>query len=288
MPTLDELPLHAYLFATILGLLATSFLAFFFFPSFLVSARLSKVIKKIEALDGKPNGKLDDLFHKTGVLEHLWREYSDTLHKQTELDPRTGQQRVVRLRSTVPAEMYFRSEIIVDTPLRTEFFKHLPGILTGVGIIGTFYGLLIGLQAFQISENAIIVRNSLNKLLHGVWEAFLVSVSAIALAMLVTLIEKLCITRLNAKVEKLVQLLDGLFEAGAGEEYLARLVKASESSASQTAILKDALVGELKQILTELTERQITAASVSTSALGAVFNKSHQDSQKVLEDCRTI
>jgi hypothetical protein len=108
-------------------------LAFFFFPSFFVSARLSKVIKKVEALNGKPNGNLEELFHQTGVLEHLWREYSDTLHKQIEPAPRTGQQRVVRLRSTVPAEMYFRSEIIVDTPLRTDFFKHLPGIFTGVG-----------------------------------------------------------------------------------------------------------------------------------------------------------
>ncbi|AMS33066.1 hypothetical protein AEM42_13050 [Betaproteobacteria bacterium UKL13-2] len=94
---------------------------------------MSKVIKKIEALNGKPNGNLEELFHQTGALEHLWREYSDTLHKQIEPDPRTGQQRVVRLRSKVPAEMYFRSEIIVDTPLRTDFFKHLPGIFTGVG-----------------------------------------------------------------------------------------------------------------------------------------------------------
>ena len=35
---------------------------------------------------------------------------------------------------------------MVDAPLRTEFYKHLPGILTGLGIIGTFSGLIIGLQ----------------------------------------------------------------------------------------------------------------------------------------------
>lgn len=65
---------------------------------------------------------------------------------------------------------------------------------------------------------------------------------------------------LHRQVEELSQRLDGLFEAGAGEEYLARLVRASEESSSQTRVLKDALVGDLKDILGELTDRQIAAA----------------------------
>jgi hypothetical protein len=277
---LDNLPQHIYIFAAILGFLSIAFLVFFCVPSFVVSLRLSRVIRRLGALKGKPNDKLDELFSKSGVLEHLWREYSHTLHRQTEVDAATGQQRITRYRSTIPAEALFRSEVIVDTPLRTDFFKHLPGIFTGIGIIGTFYGLLIGLQAFQVSENAGVVRDSLNRLLHGVWEAFLVSAVAIALAMIATLIEKLLITRLNGKVGKLVQLLDGLFETGAGEEYLARLVKASESNASQTAILKDALVGELKQILTDLTEKQIAAANAGTTALGERIGNSLEEGLK--------
>jgi hypothetical protein len=42
------------------------------------------------------------------------------------------------------------------------------------------------------------------------------------------------------KLGRLVQAIDATFEAGAGEEYLARLVVSSEGSASQTRIiLKD-------------------------------------------------
>lgn len=264
MPTLANLPQHIFIFAAILGVLLLSFLLFFFLPSILVSLRLSTVTRRLKALNGKPDDSLGRIFEKKGVLEHLWREYSGTLHRQTETDSLTGQP-ATRLRSTMPAGMIFRPEIIVDIPLRTDFFKHLPGLFTGVGIIGTFYGLLVGLQAFEVSENAIIVRNSLNKLLHGVWEAFLVSAAAITLAMVITFIEKLVIAGLNAKVEKIVQLLDALFEGGAGEEYLARLVKASESSSNQTASL---LKGELKQMLDELSEKQIAAANAASSALG--------------------
>jgi len=72
---------------------------------------------------------------------------------------------------------------MVDSRLSTEFFKHLPGLFTGIGIIGTFSGLITGLQAFKVSENATVVRNSLEKLMQGVYEAFLVSAVAISAAM---------------------------------------------------------------------------------------------------------
>lgn len=262
MPTFSNLPPHIYFFIFLLGALLLSFLLFFFVPALRVSGQLSRIIKKLEALRGKPEDNLGRIFEQAGVLGHLWNEYADTLHGQTtdnSLPP------VTRLRSTMPAGIIFRSDIIVDIPLRADFFKHLPGLFTGIGIIGTFYGLLLGLQSFEVSENAAVIHNSLNMLLHGVWEAFLVSALAIALAMVITFVEKLVIAGLNGKVEKVVQLLDGLFEGGAGEEYLARLVKASESSSSQTSSL---LKGELKQILTELTDRQIAAANAGTTALG--------------------
>jgi hypothetical protein len=259
MTTFDNLPPHIYIFAAILAVLLLAFLIFSLFPSFFVSRQLSGVIKKLKAMKGTPDGSLEQIFQIKGVLGHLWREYADSLHKQA------GDGLSVRFRSTMPAGVIFRPDVLVDIPLRSDFFKHLPGLFTGVGIIGTFYGLLIGMQSFVVSDNPVIVRASLTRLLHGVSEAFLVSASAITLAMIVTFIEKLVVSRLNSKVEQLVQLLDGMFEGGAGEEYLARLVSASERSSENTAGL---LKGDLKQILTELSEKQIAAANAGADALG--------------------
>lgn len=259
MTTFIGLPQHIYIFAAILGGLLFAFVVFSLIPSFVVSRQLSGVIKKLVAMNGTPDDNLAGVFQRAGVLEHLWREYADSLHKQA------GEGQAVRYRSTIPAGVIFRPDIVVDIPLRADFFKHLPGLFTGVGIIGTFYGLLIGMQSFVVSENTVLVRASLTRLLHGVSEAFLVSATAITLAMLVTFIEKLVGTRLNAKVEQLVQLLDGMFEGGAGEEYLARLVRSSEAAAAQTSGL---LKGELKQILTALSEKQIAASHAQSLALG--------------------
>ena len=112
-----------------------------------------------------------------------------------------------------------------------------------------------------------IVEKGLAPLLNDVSLAFTVSFFAIALAMLVTLIEKLLISGLYAKVEELCQVIDESFESGAGEEYLARLVKSSESAEKETKILKDALVTELKQILEGLTDRQIQQAALNADTL---------------------
>ena len=111
----------------------------------------------------------------------------------------------------------------------------MPGILTGIGIIGTFSGLILGLIDFQVSKDADQVRQSLAVLIQNVGHAFIVSAGAIALAMVSTWVEKSLVTKRYREVESLCQILDSLFDAGAGEEYLARLVEASETSATQAA-----------------------------------------------------
>jgi hypothetical protein len=216
-----------------------------------------------------PTADLSKLFSIDRLLAHLWREYRLTLHEQKEVNHKTGSQELIGLRATVSAESFFNPQRLVDNRLRTEFFKHLPGICTGLGIIGTFFGLIQGLSAFTVSEDVTEVRMSLAALLHGVFDAFVVSAAAITIAMAITFLEKWLISSLYRATDALAQRLDGMFEAGASSEYLERLVKASEDSASQTKILKDALVADLKEILSDLSQQQIKAIYAGSSKIGA-------------------
>lgn len=282
--SLNDLPLQIYLFAGILVALFVPFLFFFVLRGLLLRNRLQHLATQVRRV-GQDHGDPAPLFERDKSLKHLWHEFRKTLHEQKELNTQTGELEVIALRPTVPAEMFFSTQTLIDNRLRTEFFKHLPGIFTGIGIIGTFTGLILGLQAFQVSEAPTVVRQSLNSLLHGVWEAFLVSAFAISLAMVVTIVEKLLLASLYRKVEEFNQALDSQLQAGAGEEYLSRLVKASEESATQTKILKDALVADLKEVLSELTERQITALNEGNAALGQTIGSHIQASlQKPLEE----
>lgn len=242
-----------------LAFLILIFLTVFLVPGLLHWNRLRSIQKGITRFDSKNSAsEFKKVFARDRRLAHLWKEYQDSLHIQRE--ERDGQLAVVAIRATTPAELYFNSQFVVDSRLRTEFFKHLPGLFTGIGIIGTFSGLIEGLRQFQVSENAATVRDSLQSLMHLVGEAFFVSAAAIAAAMVVTLIEKLLLASLYRRTEEIAHDIDARFDSGAGEEYLSRLVRASEDSASQSKILKDALVKELGELLRELTSAQITAS----------------------------
>lgn len=206
-------------------------------------------------------------------LQHCWTEYQDTLHPQKRTDE-YGSLQVARWRATALAQGFFSEATLVDGPLKTEFYKHLPGILTGLGIIGTFTGLILGLQGFQVSEDAAEVQRSLGTLIRSVGGAFWLSGGAIALAMLGTLIEKSMINGLYGRVEHLCGLIDSLFDAGAGEEYLQRLVEASETSATQALQMKESLVTDLKQVLTELTQQQMATVTATSQQLGHTITTS--------------
>jgi hypothetical protein len=108
-------------------------------------------------------------------------------------------------------------------------FRNLPGVFTGIGIIGTFGGLIMGLRTFRISQDPAVVQKSLELLMGGVWEAFLVSAVAITLAITVTLIEKIVMSLVTRRLDAFAMALDNAYPPRpqpAGEDWLPRMVAA--------------------------------------------------------------
>lgn len=207
-------------------------------------------------------------------LKHLWSEYSETLHDI----PLAGSdnQSVVQIRATVPAEAFFSREVLVDSRMFDEFTRHLPGVLTGLGILGTFAGLLDGLKKFDPS-NTVSAVQGLKPLMEGVQHAFIASGIAIACAMIVVFVSRFVLAYQYKLVEELTHAIDSLYSSGAGEAYLLRLVKSSESNLATTSQLKDALVEDLRTLMTNLVERQIEAHKTANDTLSEQMGKHISD-----------
>lgn len=288
MIALADIPIHLLVAGGLLAALIAGFLIAFLAPGLVYLFRLRRIQKQLGKLEA--TSQLEEfrkLFAKDKRLAHLWKEFQDSLHVQR--DDRDGQSRIVAIRSTLQAEAYFNSQFVVDSRLHTDFFKHLPGIFTGIGIIGTFTGLIEGLRQFKVSENATTVRSSLESLMHSVGNAFLISAAAITAAMIVTFIEKLLLAALYRRTEEIAHGIDAFFDSGAGEEYLSRLVKASEDSASQSKILKDSLVNELGDILRQLTDAQLATSEKLHQQLAQRFDEATgKQAQSAREDSKAL
>jgi hypothetical protein len=229
-------------------------------------------LKRFEGRAKRPSIKeLDEAFIGKPI-KHLWVEYADTLHALHKAVSADGQA-LQEVRATVPAETFFTKEVLVDSRLFDEFTKHLPGILTGLGIIGTFAGLLDGLLKFNPTSASSAVAG-LKPLLDGVAHAFVASAVAITAAMFITFVSRLTLASFYKRVEHINQSIDVLFATGAGEEYLSRLVQASEKSEAHAAQLKQALVEDLSKLMTNLTERQIAAQAAASQSLGTIITSS--------------
>lgn len=267
--------------APVLVICAVVFLSVWFLVRyFLPSLKLAKNLKQLKVDLRNVKGvepallrsKLQSIFKGT-QLEHSWDEYSETLHDQFEF--REGEQVLRCSRATAASSHFFSTQSVVDTPLHTEFYKHLPGILTGIGIVGTFYGLMLGLQHFDPSTPEK-VNESVSVLLKDVLFAFFGSAISIVASILVTLTEKWRLGRCYALLEGVTETLDSLFDSGVGEEYLAELVRSSAESSVQTRQLKDSLVTDLREMLQNLVDTQVRESLKLADTLSSTYRDSGQ------------
>lgn len=259
----EEAPWYLEIIAAVMFVLGLAFVVGFLGRGLFLWITLRGVSKKLRAsTSGTGPDDLARFFSPRAKLKHFWHEYAETVHGQSGGGG-------VTWRATVPAAAYFNNENVVDAYIGAEFFRHLPGVFTGMGIIGTFAGLISGLSGFRPSTDPAETIKMLTPLVGAVHEAFFISAAAITAAMVITLLEKFSIAVLYGRIAKVADGIDRIFDAGIEEEYLERLTRATEEGTSQAKMLKDALVKDIGEILQEVSKRQAESIVTSQKELGS-------------------
>lgn len=271
----ENVPIYV---AIVVGVLLLGFIVRYAIPSFRVSARFKQKAKAIRLLGNEKPAqqleKLDALFSDK-FFAHPWSEFKESLHRQFEFDENSGQKKISAIRSTAPSSAWFTEPLLVEIPLYTEAFKHLPGILTGIGIIGTFSGLMIGLHHFDPSTPEQVSASVAN-LLRDVLYAFLGSAFAITFSILVTMFEKWRLAQCYKNLELLTASIDQLFEGGVGEDYLSQLLSSTKENTTHARQLKDGLVTDLREMLQNLVDSQMRENQKLAETLSTTYRESGQ------------
>ncbi|MBI3441926.1 MAG: anti-phage defense ZorAB system ZorA [Proteobacteria bacterium] len=255
--------------ASVLGFFA-SYLRNYQWPAQQLKENLSQIIGQIKAVRSEQElsvraleDKIDCIFEHSS-FNYLWADYRQSLHTIYLQDSDVDIKAVL---ATVPAETFFSKESIIDLQINADFYRHLPGILTGIGIIGTFSGLVWGLHEFRPDPGQAL--ESLPLLLQEVTSAFIGSGFAILAAIFITYKEKSILNQCYRLVEDLNKEIDSMHAMGTGEEYLSRLVKASESTPADMRELKASLMEDMTRLMHGVVERQTLAQQQQNQLLSS-------------------
>jgi polyhydroxyalkanoate synthesis regulator protein len=222
--------LHSIVILVVLVLLAMSFVALYVLPALGLSKMMKRAAFIVQQRPADFVDQVSRVFEKDAGLMGLWREYLGQVRQGVAQRAEGSEDGEAEgLTSSASARDVFDAGTVAHSRLRLEFFRNLPGVFTGIGIIGTFSGLISGLRAFQISQDPSVVQRSLELLLSGVWGAFLISAVAIAMAIVVTFVEKVLSSSMARHIDLFAGGLDGLFPPRPQDEaqsWMPRLVEA--------------------------------------------------------------
>ena len=135
-------------------------------------------------------------FNKSGA--YLWEQYKDEtnfFHNKA-LNRKFNEYRVERKRlnmlsaygSTCDLADYINEDYF-DAVMKKGILSIIPGVMTGLGILGTFIGLSIGLQNFNTGSAAEIT-NSIAPLMDGIKIAFHTSIYGMVFSLIFNFVYK--------------------------------------------------------------------------------------------------
>ncbi|MCY4657504.1 MAG: anti-phage ZorAB system protein ZorA [Gammaproteobacteria bacterium] len=199
--------------------------------------------------------KLKISFQRNDELAEAWQEFDDSLI--------TDNKRQI-VYKTEEASVYFSEERLLAQHLNLRFWNSVPTILVGLGILGTFIGMVSGLMPFSevdfTQTQTGNIQEAIKGLLTGVSIAFVTSVWGMLTSLVFNVIEKARIGNVGRRIAYLQRVLDEKFTLTTQEEIsfrqedeLAQQTQALKSFSTDLANeIKSAMAQGRQEIITEL------------------------------------
>ena len=231
----------------------------------------------------KPSIKheLKEKFSRNGEFAEAWQEFEDSLLTRENQD---------LVYKTDDASLFFGEDRLLDQHLNLRFWNSVPALLVGLGILGTFVGLVWGLRPFAGIDFTEIekIGDAIKTLLSGVSTAFVTSVWGMSVSLVFNLFEKRRMGRISQAITNLQRALDKLFTLTTQE---AISFRQEDELAQQTAALKSFstdLANEIKSAMTqgrkEIIQKLHNAPEAFSSAMAEQLTPSLDSLNKAVEE----
>ena len=203
--------------------------------------------------------QLLEKFECDTALKEAWNEFEYSLITRQ----RNKDEKIVY--KTDEASLFFSEHHLLEQHLNLRFWNSVPALLVGVGILGTFVGLVWGLIPFSgvDFDQADKIKEAIQELLSGISTAFVSSVWGMLTSLLFTWLEKRGIGKVSRAIAKLQRALDRLFTLTTQEEIAYRL---EDELAQQTQALKSSATDLGKAFSVEMAKKLAPALETLNTA----------------------
>jgi hypothetical protein len=150
----------------------------------------------------------DAVMRKHDILAHSWSEFRKTL-----ILPASGERLVIK--NVVDASAFFNVSSILGGRVNLRFYREVPNYLPGLGILGTFLGLTIGIYGAKSHLTSGVeaeTLTALTNLLNGAALAFLTSIAGLVGSLGYSTLEKRRIHYLEKQIDVWCDALDARLE----------------------------------------------------------------------------
>jgi hypothetical protein len=199
--------------------------------------------------------------------------FRELRHHLIEFSSRDGSGRTSK-RRTVDAAEVFRESAFAPAFSSSRLFLAIPSILTGLGVLGTFVGLQLGIGSLDL-KNPGNLDKSIVPLIEGCAVAFSSSVWGVLASLLFSGGEKFCEGVALGRLHKLQNRVDELFPRYVPEEAMSELERASRGTEDLLKGLAVAIGAEMQRAIGRLgAEIKDAVSSATAEGHGPLMEKS--------------
>ena len=204
-----------------------------------------KNIKDIEQFKHE-YANIGKIISKDEHLFDLWWEFCETLIIKRQFKDGKDPHRfdiqnnpITELKNTAQVELYINENNIIESQISRSYMEAIPGVLTGLGLVGTFTAIAFALFGFDIKN----MDASINTLLSGLSVKFISSLAGILTSIAFIFITVILFTSMKNDLYRLQKKLNKLFPRITSEAYLCNIL---EETSKNNECLSD-IMQEIKE-----------------------------------------
>ena len=213
-----------------------------------------------------------DLFEES-ILKEVYRDYVFEMDRIENSD-----------------KAYYKTDIenyispdLIDRTIHRNLLNQVAGAMTGLGILGTFIGLSLGLQSFSTGTTAEI-SNSIEPLMQGIRVAFHTSIYGMVFSLVFNYVFKRKLDDADDAVEDFIGAYKKYVLPDTTTDGINRLMEFQKQQTEATQSLALTVAHQLSQGLAQLLEPQFDRFDKTISDFGRMATKNQMEQLSIVVD----